>query len=367
MAAEHSESVLILGDTGTGKEVVARAIHRFSPRAHYNFTPVNCGAIPEYLFESELFGYEAGAFTGALTKKIGLWKTADKGTLFLDEVGDLSLNNQVKILRALEDKKIRPIGSTKEIKVDARIITATNKNLSAMVDSGEFREDLLYRLMSFQIYTPPLRSNQKDIPEIAQSFWDQITNKSKDPLPPDILNELKAYRWPGNGRELRMVLMKLYTYFKDKKLSSDHLKMIFLLQGQIHAGRIKRTAQQDKLEHKANYHRHLSRTVEVLRAIKVALRPIFTCKAVTSQARANIYSMATTQVAELDILCLRPNLFQKKETYDRVRKLKDLYRDFLSILKKSTKRARENWDNSIDAEYEEVMSLLFIKIEELIK
>lgn len=162
--------MLILGDTGTGKELVARAIHDHSARRAKRFMLVNCGAIPYDLLESELFGHVKGAFTDATYDKPGLWELADKGTLFLDEIGDLHPNHQVKILRALEDKKIRPIGGTKEIEVDARIIAATNRDLFSMVQARQFREDLYYRLCPFPIYTPTLPDHPEDIPTITQTL-----------------------------------------------------------------------------------------------------------------------------------------------------------------------------------------------------
>jgi transcriptional regulator with GAF, ATPase, and Fis domain len=166
--------VLVLGDTGTGKEVIARSIHNYSARASEKFVPVNCGAIPSELLESELFGHKRFTFTDAKYDKKGLWEITGNGTLFLDEVGDLALIHQVKILRALEENKIRPIGEVKEIRVNARVIAATNRDLFSMVKAGHFREDLYYRLRSFLLRTPGLRDHPEDIPTLARFFWKKI-------------------------------------------------------------------------------------------------------------------------------------------------------------------------------------------------
>ncbi len=204
-----SVTVLIYGESGTGKELIARAIHYNSPRRTGPFTVINCAAIPENLIESELFGYEPGSFTGATHRKIGLFEASDKGTLFLDEVGDLPLLTQTKILRVLQDKEIRRIGSKNSIKVDVRIIAATNKLLEKEVSAGRFREDLFYRLKVVTVELPPLRERKEDIPALVKFFIDKY-NKEFGKRIKDISegakNALMEYPWPGNIRQLESII-----------------------------------------------------------------------------------------------------------------------------------------------------------------
>jgi transcriptional regulator of acetoin/glycerol metabolism len=209
-AARTDHPVLILGETGTGKEVVARQIHQLSARAAESFVEINCGGIPGELLESELFGHKKGAFTGALRDKPGLWTIANNGTLFLDEIGDLTLQHQVKILRALENGRFRPVGAAAELTSQARIIAATNRDLAQMVSAGLFREDLYYRLFTFPIRTPALREHPDDIPELADRFWEKISNRNARPLPHTVTQALQRYAWPGNARELRSFLINVF-------------------------------------------------------------------------------------------------------------------------------------------------------------
>jgi two-component system response regulator AtoC len=198
--------VLIQGESGTGKELVARAIHERSPRAALPFLAVNCAAVPESLLESELFGYEKGAFTGALVRKPGLFELADRGVLLLDEVGEAPASVQVKLLRVLENKEFLRVGGTRPIRSDVRIISATNRNLKEEMQQGRFREDLYYRLNGVTLQLPPLRSRREDIPLLARYFVDRFAGKKK--LSPKTLDMLKAYSWPGNVRELAMAIQR---------------------------------------------------------------------------------------------------------------------------------------------------------------
>jgi DNA-binding NtrC family response regulator len=225
-AAQIDDPVLIVGETGTGKGVVARAIHD-QGRRDKPFIEVNCAAIPSELFESELFGYMPGAFTGALkTGKAGQWEVARDGTLFLDEIGDLRLDHQAKILHVLDEPKIRRLGAEKTTDVFARVIAATNRNLWSMVQSGEFREDLYYRLRQFVIVTPDLRDDAQNLELIAQEVWQDIT-KSSDRLPKEILDDLGRHRWPGNVRELKSVLSSLKNFFGTEDLRREQLNAVF--------------------------------------------------------------------------------------------------------------------------------------------
>jgi DNA-binding NtrC family response regulator len=207
--APTDATVLISGETGTGKEIIARAIHEMSPRRERLLVPVACPAIPETLVESELFGHERGAFTGATTRKIGKFQIAHKGTLFLDEVGEIPPAVQAKLLRVLEDRKFSPVGSTKEIDVDVRILAATNRDLDAEVARRSFRDDLYYRLRVVPIHAPPLRERKEDIPLLAQHMLDLMTRKLNRPrtrLSARALDRFLAWDWRGNVRELKNVL-----------------------------------------------------------------------------------------------------------------------------------------------------------------
>lgn len=198
-------TVLILGETGTGKELIARAIHRMSPRRNFPFVTLNCAAIPTGLLESELFGYERGAFTGAWSQKMGRFELASRGTLFLDEVGDIPLHLQPKLLRALQEKAFERLGGTKTIPTDVRLITATNRDLTQLMDDKLFRSDLYYRLNVFPITMPPLRDRVGDIPALAEFFTQKYArelNKHVETISPDTMRALVSWRWPGNVREL---------------------------------------------------------------------------------------------------------------------------------------------------------------------
>lgn len=206
-------TVLIRGENGTGKELVARAIHFNSPRKSGSFVAINCGAIPENLMESEFFGHEKGAFTGAYERKIGKFQQANNGTIFLDEIGELKPEMQVKILRALQEKKFTPVGSNREVKTNARIIAATNRNLEKMMETLEFREDLFYRLNVMPIFLPPLRDRPDDIPVLAMSFLQKFSKehgKVITGIEPETLELMKKYRWPGNIRELENVIERAF-------------------------------------------------------------------------------------------------------------------------------------------------------------
>jgi transcriptional regulator with GAF, ATPase, and Fis domain len=205
VVAPTDATVLILGETGTGKELVARAVHRMSPRKHLPFITLNCAAIPTGLLESELFGYERGAFTGALSQKIGRFEMAHRGTLFLDEVGDIPLDLQPKLLRALQEKSFERLGGTKTIPIDVRLVAATNRNLTQMMGDKLFRSDLYYRLKVFPIATPPLRDRPEDIPVLARHFTKKYSTKMDrqiEKIPSDTMQALVKWRWPGNVREL---------------------------------------------------------------------------------------------------------------------------------------------------------------------
>jgi formate hydrogenlyase transcriptional activator len=205
IVAPNDTPVLILGETGTGKEVIARAVHRMSSRKELSFIKMNCAAIPTGLLESELFGHEKGAFTGAVNQKIGRLELADKGTLLLDEVGDLPLELQPKLLRVLQDGEFERLGSTRTIRINIRLIAATNRNLAERMAEGAFRRDLYYRLSVFPIRLPALRERPSDIPPLVRHFverYAQRMDKRIEIIPKETMNALVRWRWPGNVREL---------------------------------------------------------------------------------------------------------------------------------------------------------------------
>jgi len=209
VVSESDATVLILGETGTGKELIARAVHNLSPRKNRTFVKLNCAALPTGLLESELFGYENGAFTGATGSKMGLMELAHNGTLFLDEIGDIPLEIQPKLLRALQDGEFSRLGSTRTIKVDVRLIAATNRNLRQLVEERQFRNDLYYRLNVFPVTIPPLRERVEDIPQLVKHFTRKFALRTKhtiDSIPSESMNALLRWNWPGNVRELQNLI-----------------------------------------------------------------------------------------------------------------------------------------------------------------
>jgi two-component system response regulator PilR (NtrC family) len=221
-----NSTVLITGESGTGKELVAKAIHLNSPRADEAFVSVNCGAFTETLLESELFGYMKGAFTGAATNKKGLFEVSDKGTIFLDEVGDTSQAMQVKLLRVLQERTLRRVGGTEEIAVDVRVIAATNRNLAEMVAENQFREDLFYRISVIPLELPPLRHRRDDIPLLADYFLARLNStmgRKIDRLSEEALKKIENYDWPGNVRELENAMERAFILETSNELSAQHL------------------------------------------------------------------------------------------------------------------------------------------------
>ena len=229
-AAATDATVLLEGESGTGKELFARALHALSPRANGPFVAINCAAIPETLLETELFGHEKGAFTGASARKPGKFELAHRGTLFLDEIGDLPLVLQGKILRALEEKCFERVGGTMPLKVDVRVVAATNRNLRAAVAARQYREDLYFRLAVFPITIPPLRERPDDIPMLARHFIDRFCrdlNKKPLALAPGAIEELRSYSWPGNVRELQNCIERSVILTEGETIHARHLNLSF--------------------------------------------------------------------------------------------------------------------------------------------
>jgi two-component system response regulator AtoC len=217
--------VLIQGDSGTGKELIARGIHYSSDRGNKALVPVNCGGIPENLLESELFGHKKGAFTGADRNKKGLFQEAEGGTIFLDEIGELPLSLQVKLLRVLQENELRPVGDSKSMKIDVRVVAATAKNLEEEVEAGTFRQDLFYRLNVMTLKLPPLNERTEDIPLLCKRFiaqFNEILDKNISGLAPEAMTRLLEYSWPGNVRELENSIERAMVIADDTLLLPEH-------------------------------------------------------------------------------------------------------------------------------------------------
>ncbi|MDH5216881.1 MAG: sigma-54 dependent transcriptional regulator [Gammaproteobacteria bacterium] len=226
--AKSQAPVYIAGESGSGKELVARMIHEQGPRAEGAFIAVNCGAIPEQLMESEFFGYKKGSFTGAVADKDGLFQAATGGTLFLDEVADLPMHMQVKLLRVIQEKVVRPVGATKEVSVDVRILSATHKDLAKLVNDGDFRQDLFYRINVIEVHVPSLREHVDDIPLLADFIIDKLvadSGMSRAEISPEAMQMLQQYHFPGNVRELENILERAMTLCEDDVIRPRDLKL----------------------------------------------------------------------------------------------------------------------------------------------
>jgi DNA-binding NtrC family response regulator len=224
--APSKAAVLVTGESGTGKELVARALHTLSPRANGPFVALNCAAMPESLIESELFGHEKGAFTGAVERRAGCFELAQHGTLLLDEIGDMPMNTQAKLLRVLEDSRVRRLGGRTEMEVDVRVVASTNKNLGEAIRQNQFREDLYYRLNVFEVHLPPLRERLEDVPVLAAVLLDDLNRKHGTQvmeISPEAMELLRQHRWPGNVRELRNALERAVILAGEGAIQVRHL------------------------------------------------------------------------------------------------------------------------------------------------
>jgi DNA-binding NtrC family response regulator len=226
VAKHETATVLITGESGTGKELIAQAIHNLSPRNERPFVEINCGSLPFNLLETELFGHERGAFTDAKNRKIGLFEEADSGSIFLDEIGEMDINLQVKLLRVLEDRKIRRLGGNRNLDINVRIIAATNADLKGAIERKEFREDLFYRLNVFPIHIPPLRERREDVPGLLEHFLQRFSkefNRAMRGFSRETLDLMMRYRWPGNVRELKNVVERICIMHNVDLIRPDHL------------------------------------------------------------------------------------------------------------------------------------------------
>ena len=235
--ANSNATVMITGESGSGKELLARLLHDQSDRCGANFVPINCAAIPKDLLESELFGHRKGAFTGAVADRIGRFELAHGGTIFLDEIGDMSLDMQVKLLRVLQERTVDPIGGSRQVQVDVRVVAATHRDLETEIEAGRFREDLYYRLNVLPVVTPPLRDRPDDVPELLTFFAKKCANYGKLPIrfKADFLEALQKYPWPGNVRELSNLVDRFSTLYAGQELDLRAIPPTLLPKGLVSA------------------------------------------------------------------------------------------------------------------------------------
>lgn len=367
-AAGIDDPALILGDTGTGKEIVARQIHEQGSRKNYRFVAVNCGAISPYLFESELFGHKRGIAHGVQDRK-GLWREAGDGTLFLDEVGDLSLDHQKRILRAIQERRVRPVGDDNDYPVNARIIAATNRDLFSMMQTGQFREDLYYRLCGFLIKTRPLREHKEDIPLLAKAIWEKRTAEGRRiDLPDDIISMLKSYDWPGNVRELKKALANLHSLFHGaKRLCADHLKAVFRLQGQNIAEEGSASSRRRAQRYNVESLRHLLRATEVIRAAEITIKPVIEKKKIDKKTVHAVHSALQYRLDELKRLCEYPLRFNSQAVFDKIKQLESKLMFFASLLKEDAGDALRHWRENPADEFSSALSAAHKEIEKAIR
>jgi DNA-binding NtrC family response regulator len=266
--AQAKTTVLLLGESGTGKELFARAIHNLSPRNDYPFVPINCAAIPGGLLESELFGHEKGSFTGAETRKIGKFELADKGTVFLDEIAEMDLSLQAKLLRVIQEGELERIGGLRAVKIDVRVVAASNRDMEKAVEEKLFREDLFYRLNGFPIMIPPLRERKEDIPLLADFFVRKYCDELKTPLKgvsPEVLDMLGKYPWKGNVRELENCLERAVILCDGDMIAPDHITLNRKLVFESSIGNL---SMDGSLEETAKDATRIAETQHIVRALK---------------------------------------------------------------------------------------------------
>jgi DNA-binding NtrC family response regulator len=365
LASKNRYPVLIMGETGTGKEKIARAIHHYGINSDQPFVSVNCAAIPHNLFESELFGHEKGAFTGATRQKIGFWESAGKGTLFLDEIGDLPLLDQVKILRAIETRRFIRVGGTWEIKSNARVMAATNKDLFAMMKRGTFRDDLYNRLCAIPIYSPPLRYHLEDIPELTRAFWEEITGQLKVQLPEEIIKAFMQVDWPGNVRRLRSVLISLYTLFPLEAIRLKHLEALL----DFDAAAMKPDESKDHPLPRGwkgiDTLGILSRTESVLESIER------TAQLILSRDEGQVSSVELTdhlyhRIIEFVSLLLQAVYYENPETLSQIKSLGRCLESFIETLRIDPAQGLQFWQNEVSPQFRNVQQLIMNDIDSIL-
>jgi len=359
-ASKSKSPVLILGESGTGKDTIARKIFKYSQFYNKEFYVVNCSALQETLLESELFGHMKGSFTGAIGTKTGLFVEAKGGTIFLDEIGDLSLANQAKILHAVDQQEIRAIGSNRTEKVDVRIIAATNRNLASMINQNTFREDLYYRLNTFTLITSPLRENPGDIPIIASYFWSTIN--PSHPLSSGFLNYLQEYPWPGNVRELKTLLNSLVDVFGQISPTAEHVEMIrkYRKEGLEQAKNL--TEDDFSRVLKIQCRNRVLEFQNILRAMKIELRPVINNQLPGKGRGAEIRKIQSALMRELEKvedLCREPIFFKDLVLFDNIKRFRYILEKHIATWPKSLPLFGEIWNRELELLHDDINKEIF--------
>jgi transcriptional regulator with AAA-type ATPase domain len=367
-ACQSDSPVLILGESGTGKDVIATQIYENSNSYKKGFFRINCSALPESLLEGELFGYTKGSFTGANNDKTGLFTAAENGTIFLDEIGDLSLANQVKILHAVENHGIRQIGSNKTKPVNVRIIAATNRNLDSMMGQGTFREDLYYRISAFRINAHPLREHPEDIPLLATSYWERKLRKSK--LSREFLGYLRTYHWPGNVRELNTLLNSLVDYFGDVSPKPLHVEAIRKSRREVLV-----QSKSDEKDDPAQFLKIKSQNVlisiqNILRSIRIEMRPFISGQSeitINSAQSEELKEFIRQQAFKLNELCSEPAFFKRWDVFKMTAKYSHVLDNTVKNWSGSADKLSTIWTKDLQKSDDEInqgiMELLWGKID----
>ena len=371
VAAEIDLPVLVIGESGTGKEIVARAIHKRSRRSKTGaFVAVNSAAIPGDLLEEELFGVEPGVLPMVTRLKIGLWEAANHGTVFLDEIGDMSLEHQRKILRVLQDGTIRRVGGTRDISVDARVIAATNKDLRESMAKKRFREDLFYRLGVFTIYTPALRGVPEEIEYMAQENWRLITGGSKPPLSREVIRCLSDYALAGNVRTVKNVLSKLYAYMNAEKL--ERIGEKYFEAAMRTPDRLRPSPQAKRSTNAIHSYRdecieQLRQASRAIRRCKVVLRAFLRKGCRDGASIRRLQSKLRLPHEELDALCFDPSAFYSHEAFRDVSRFSGKLSNLRQLMDQDPIQAAAYWDTEAHAQYDLALSRIQDEIRELLQ
>jgi len=353
VAADSDVPVLIMGETGTGKELVARSIHqRSARRSPGKFVTVNCAAIPSDLLEEELFGIEPGVVTNVRELKKGLWEDAKDGTIFLDEIGDMMLEHQRKILRALQEGVIRRIGGMEDIPVNARVISATNRNLQDLARQREFREDLYYRLRVFTIYTPALRDAPGEAEYIIQEIWKEITAGAKPPLQPDVVKQIAHYALAGNVRTIKNILAKLIACMNAEKLDRigiKYLEAAMRAPGSMRPEPDPAFTRDEIRAYRGECVARLRQASKAVRRCKVALNGFLNENARDGASVRLAQAGLAQPCAEIAELCLDPSVFYSQETFAAVARFSGRLSNFRKLLDGDPAQAAAYWDAEVYA------------------
>jgi len=366
-SARSDYPVIIIGPSGTGKEIVAQQIHNHSRRSHHPFIAVNCAAIPSELLEARLFGYKKGSFTGAIRDQAGFWEMADKGTLFLDEIGELTLAHQAKILRSIEEKMIWPIGAERAIEIDLRIISATNRNLFGMIKNGQFREDLYYRLEVFMIRTPALKEHLEDIPYYVDLLWEKIINEENEAdnayilennrkLPSEVVKEIARQPWPGNVRQLKNILRKLYAMFGDiKEIKPKDVVEIINYEKFGHTD----------LTERVSILNTNKRAAEVIQSAQQLLNSMINNSSSQCNEDSFMHHLLKYHLDEIEELCSEPWLFLVEDTYFILDSLRAKIKYFSQILPRDSQKATSFWHKELSDTFQNAGSAVLKELEQL--